>query len=388
MLHRYGYFRLIPVVLLSVVLASCNRLATFDFGDAPDPSYPTQNDDGEPEGPAVTALDGDGEFLTAVILGECVTVETEPENPDRCDDSDPAGNISAQTIAIKITRTGLEAEGDYWANVALDMVGDGRWDPESEWVVRNCSVPAAGPDQETIVCDATGSSLAPAENGWLRVMLTDQQAPSGGWDGSAFFEAGEAKGEVEDYSKGSVATPVPPPTPIPTATPLPTATPDPSEGGESFLDPIGDAQVMDDEGNFPGIALPEDRSDIREVRVMWLTEDDQDYLVLWIFREKSERSNSSAVQAFLTVGQDTLVRVIVWEDHEEQVTFHVFGEEGEITDSGASVEVLENGGQVHFKIPADQVGEADSFIVRSFDRLNSGDQRGFDSTEYFSLPAR
>ena len=79
-------------------------------------------------------------------------------------------------------------------------------------------------------------------------------------------------------------------------------------------------------------------------------------------------------------------RVIVWEDHEDVVSFHVFAEEGEISDSGVTVEVENNGGHVHFKIPADQVGDADSFIVRSFDRLNHGDQRGFDSTEYFPLP--
>lgn len=143
---------------------------------------------------------------------------------------------------------------------------------------------------------------------------------------------------------------------------------------------------MDDAGNFPGISLSHDRSDINEVRAMGITEDDQSFLVFWIFREKSERSDSSAIQLFLTIGEDTLIRFLVREDHEGEVTQHVFGEEDEITDSGVIFEVLNNGGQVHIKIPAEQVGEADSFIVQSFDRVKREDDRGFDNTEYFPIP--
>jgi hypothetical protein len=198
----------------------------------------------------------------------------------------------------------------------------------------------------------------------------------------------------------ATSTPMPTPTPsvtptiaetsTPTATatdsPIPTPTLDPSASGQSFSDPIGDSQVMDDAGNFPGISLPHDRSDINEVRAMWITENDQSFLVFWIFREKSERSDSSAIQVFLTIGEDTLIRFLVWEDHEGEVTQHVFGEEDEITDSGVIFEVLNNGGQVHIKIPAEQVGEADSFIVQSFDRVNREDDRGFDNTEYYPIP--
>lgn len=285
-------------------------------------------------------------------------------------------------MRIFIHRTDAPAEGDFWLNVVVDVDGDGRWDLEAEWAVRNCVVPATGLENETIECDATGSSLAPSPNGWLRVLLADQQAPSDGWDGSAFFEPGEALGEVEDYFQHSVPTPIPPPSPTPTPSP----TPDPSTSGQSFPDPVGDSQVMNDSGNFPGIALPHDRSDIREVRSMWITEDDQSFLVFWIFRVKTKRSDSSAIQVFLTIGEDALIRVLAWQDHEEEVTEQVFDEKGEISDSGVTFEVFNNGGQVHIKIPAEQVGEADSFLVRSFDRVNREDDRGFDSTEYLPIP--
>ena len=102
--------------------------------------------------------------------------------------------------------------------------------------------------------------------------------------------------------------------------------------------------------------------------------------------DKTERSNSSAIQIFLTIGEDTLTRILAWQDHDEMVTEQVFDNDGEIDDFGVTFEVLNNGGQVHIKIPAQQVGEANSFIVHSFDRINSGDDRGFDSTGYFPIP--
>lgn len=269
----------------------------------------------------------------------------------------------------------------------VDIDDSGDWDPESEWVVRNCAVPVEGPETETVLCPITGSSLAAVANGWVRVLIADRQAPAGGWDGSAFFEPGEALGEVEDYSQQELPPTPAPPTPTPTPTPEPTATPP----TETYSDPADDAQQMDEAGNLTGVGLPGHPADLRDVQMMWVTENGQLFLEIWVFRNKESRSFSSAVQAFLTSGPDgeqVLVVVLAWEDHADEVQFFIQGPQGTIVDERVVIMPVNDGAEVHFKIPADLVGDADRVLVYSYDMPVEGQLRGFDGTDiYVPLPA-
>lgn len=388
--RRPSIMLLLVLAVLSSALMGCGLKPLFDFGDAPDPSYPTQPEDRQPPGPALSARDDSDEFLAAVILGDCVTVETEPVLPDNCDDSRPELHLAAQQVFVRIRRTGAAEGGTYWINLVLDGDDSGDWDPENEWLVRNCEVPVGGPETETVSCPTDDPMATASAGSWLRVLIADRQAPASGWDGSAFFEPGEALGEVEDYRLQELpATPVPPtPTPTATSTPTPTATP----MGAIYEDPPDDAQEMDDAGELTGLGLLGHPADIRQVQMFWVTEDGQEFLVVRVFRAKLSRSFSSAVQVFITSGPDgnqVLELVLAWEDHDNEVQFFLAGREGEITDDRVVIMPVQDGALVEFRIPLDLIGASDRLLVYSYDMQEQGQFRGFDGTdEYVPLPAR
>ena len=192
-------------------------------------------------------------------------------------------------------------------------------------------------------------------------------------------------------------TPEPPaatPTGTETGTPTPTPEITPTEPtGVIYSDPPDDSLQMDDEGNLTGVGLPGHPSDLREVRMMWVTEDGEQFLEIWIFRSKSGHSFSSAVQVFLASGpsgQETLAMVLLWEDHAGQVTRQAQDPQGvEIRDERILIQPLNDGAEVHLRIPADRVSPADRLLICSFDKPVDGELRGFDGTnEYVPIPER
>ncbi len=567
---------ILSAVLAILILAACQPGADLeidnqlDYGDAPDPTFPTGDHEDSPSGPAPAALDSEGAEVTGIVLGNCISAEESPRASDDCDDSQPTLHRIAGTFQVQIRRTDAASQGSYWLNVVADLNNDGSWDPDSEWVVRNCPVPTQGEPEGTLECDTTSTGLLSIERGYLRVMVTDVMAPQDGWDGSGFFEPGSALGEVEDHlyersadygdapdpsfptfpstsapsgpfvffhspqiGVGSCTTwedspavpsdacddgdpvfdpewgvfgvdvstvegwiprdmylnvvldlnadgvwqpmaewivrncPVPesaqapavnfilcpllasaqlfgnlpsdspvwyrillseveldepagwrgegdpagysfgevedgtyrrddenPRLPLPTPTmPVVTAperpTTQPEIGVGRNIDAPDDVQFMDDAGNLVGSAPAGHPADILEVQAMWVTEGEERYLEIWVFRAKCERGYSSAVQFFLFVDDFSSPALGgFWQDHASQITQQFFGPEGELRNPGIGVEVNGNGMQVHFKIPEELVGDANRLLVRSFDRPSETEDqyRGFDETDLLQLP--
>lgn len=199
----------IPLCLLALaaVLSTTVRAqdgAVYDLGDASDPTFPTRLNKAENAGPAVLALDSGGAFVSHIILGECVSVEADAKlggDPgDDCDDGQPTfDRLADDRLRVLIRRTDAPAAGDFFLNVLIDINNDGAWNPDSDWIVQNCPVPAQGEAREVLECLIDPLDFLSIQPGWARVMISDLPAPASGWDGSAFFAPGEARGEIEDY---------------------------------------------------------------------------------------------------------------------------------------------------------------------------------------------
>ena len=125
--HSPSIALLFTAALFCFALVGCTLAPALDFGDAPDPSYPTEPDDPDAPGPGLTALDDSDDFLAAIILGDCVTTETGPQFPDDCDDSLPQLHLTAQEALVRIRRTGIAEQGTYWINLLVDADDSGDW---------------------------------------------------------------------------------------------------------------------------------------------------------------------------------------------------------------------------------------------------------------------
>ncbi|MBI3160319.1 MAG: hypothetical protein HYZ26_12045 [Chloroflexi bacterium] len=211
---RVHLFAFLLIALVPVAVGP--ESLQLDFGDLPDPPYPTLLHAEGRSGPAPLALGPEGEVITSVLLGNCVTGEAKPNlvDKDTCDDGQFQLNVSARRLEILVTRPDARAEGIYWLNFLMDMNDDGEWDPETpEWLVRNCPVAAGGLTVERIHCETepVDASVDLSKPHAIRVMVSDMAAPAEGWDGSAYFEPGEGRGEVEDHGIEPSPTPPPPP---------------------------------------------------------------------------------------------------------------------------------------------------------------------------------
>lgn len=393
------------ILALALLAAACGAAQSqtpsgIDLGDAPDPTFPTRIDS---QGPALLALDDAGAYITDILLGDCASEENQPRPVDDCDDGQPRFVQGGQSLQVQIRRTGAGASGQYWINLVIDLNNDGRWDPENEWLVRNCPVPVDGPQSETVQCPAAGTPLLSAEPGWLRVLVADRQAPESGWDGSAFSPAGEARGEVEDYLIEPGPTPEPTP---PTATPRPPTAPpatsteppeteepttDPETGVSRHTDDTDDVVLLDDQGNRIGPAPAGHRADIVYFEMRWVEIDGQRFLEIRIVRNKAEMSNSSAVQAWLVRGSGTSavpVAAPFWELHGGRLQQGLLTTQGATSYPGLTIEIRQNGGDILFRIPEALVGDATGVFLRSFDRTEASDSRGFDETDTVPLPPR
>jgi hypothetical protein len=207
---RLGQLRLILAV--AIIALACNigpppptldpaqnEFGIADFGDAPDPNFPT-----------LLARDGaraqDPSRFWLGSLGAPPSTEPDAKivNRDETDDGlvellVTAGKVFVTFQAVKSPDAG---PGIAYFNLLADSNGDGKWQDftapggvVSEWVVVNRALNLAPGETVQIKAEfllTQGSLVA-----WVRATLTDTPAPDG-WNGTGRF----AQGEVEDHRIG------------------------------------------------------------------------------------------------------------------------------------------------------------------------------------------
>ena len=150
----------------------------FDFGDAPDPLFPTlaKNDGARHKD------------VSRAWFGQ--SVDTERDAADQVDvlaktgDSFDDGLLGA--IPLEFSVTNNDWDGPVYVNVLLDINKDGDWEDQGEWVVQNMAVDVPAGQTLEFVTDVDF-----AEEANLRMTLTG--APLDGYVGKGEFEIGETE---------------------------------------------------------------------------------------------------------------------------------------------------------------------------------------------------
>jgi hypothetical protein len=232
----------IVIVVLIVSSFACNlpsqvtptpaRTLIADYGDAPDPNFPS----------LLASRGAHTLDITQFWLGSTqepsATTEPDAKIIDRDELDDGLERVIAQGSALALTFRAVKSRnangGIVYFNLLADLNADGRWQGQNEWVTINREIQLAPGASEIIE-----SRLASApKNFWIRATLTDKPVDAAafpnGWDGTGEF----AKGEVEDYRFPFTIVPPPtdttPPPYTPTLTPtrfitsLPPRTPTPT----------------------------------------------------------------------------------------------------------------------------------------------------------------
>lgn len=180
-----------------------------DYGDAPDPGYPSRGGSGgsRHRDPRRAWLGG----------GADVEGDSRQVNADADD-----ALVSASPLSFTVTNG--RHLGALYANALVDQNQDGDWDDPGEWVLVN-RVVRVGPGESEVVV-AGDASLG--EGTWARLTVTGE--PLSGWTG----RGAHALGETEDWFLTSA--PAPASTPLLLGTPPPTEPPTQPPGGD---DPPG-----------------------------------------------------------------------------------------------------------------------------------------------------
>ncbi|UCF79041.1 MAG: hypothetical protein JSW03_01905, partial [Candidatus Eiseniibacteriota bacterium] len=212
-------------LLVALLLLACSALAQpqADYGDAPDPTFPSFF---ASNGPYHTTL-------TDCYVGWTSTSEPNALVPDLdADDGGPmiyaflnAAAIWTGWIYVPITidasAPGPNLQPRY-LNVLLDCNSSGTWcDQAGEWIVRNYLLPDFAPyllvhyPGQTVWYNIGGFTWVNDYSGihWLRVTLSDAPVTPNvpnGWDGSW---GGFVLGETEDWPLAWFYHPPPPPNP-------------------------------------------------------------------------------------------------------------------------------------------------------------------------------
>lgn len=163
----------------------------FDYGDAPDPEYPTtQGSNGtrhvDPQ---------------RVWLGENVTSEETPNqiNTDLHDDAFVTNQSSSGELTVEVTNRDA-GDDTFYVNLLVDTNGDGDWTDEDEWAVQNheVTVPAGSTATtgftvgDEVITYLNGSA---SEGGYTRLTLTTK--PLANYTGHGEYPVGE----TEDYKR-------------------------------------------------------------------------------------------------------------------------------------------------------------------------------------------
>jgi hypothetical protein len=211
----------------------------WDFGDAPDPGFPS-----------LAASDGARHALVSFEwLGDAV--DTEPDarhvESDQHDDGVVLEELTACTedsLGVRVTVQSrddpehpYDAQHLLYLNVLVDWDGSGSWGGRvwcaegvfaSEWAVRNLAIDVSSwPEGELSAVVPIEFTAGPrAGEAWARFTLSYGEVVSGeDWDGRGAFTYGETEDYLVTISVPPAPTPAPPsPTPVPKATSLATAT--------------------------------------------------------------------------------------------------------------------------------------------------------------------
>lgn len=169
-----------------------------DFGDAPDPSFPTR-----------LATNGartrDGSKFWLGPLSAPPSMEADAKVTDRDDDNGLVRQVATAGRVLITFRAAMSQSATArtaYFNVLADTNGDGRWEdfigPDgqavSEWVVQNRTVTLSPGQEQPLEADfpETRGNLEV----WFRGMLTDTPIA---WSTSAYGTGSYDQGEVEDY---------------------------------------------------------------------------------------------------------------------------------------------------------------------------------------------
>jgi len=175
--------------------------APLDFGDAPDPGYPSLlASDGARHTPT------DTEFLGLQSTGDGKDFEPDAKiiDADLFDDglltlALTTGN-PAQTVDFEVTNL-IPDDQTLIVNILLDLNGDGDWNDPGEHVVQNQPIPLTGIAEGVFTSDPFSTVGATGGPTWMRITLTRHQI-NPNWDGTmasaGYAEAFEC-GETEDW---------------------------------------------------------------------------------------------------------------------------------------------------------------------------------------------
>jgi len=169
----------------SFAVTGTSTCGDLDFGDAPDPTYPSK-------------LASDGARDTdpsALWLGATSTAESDSiQTGDVGDD----GLLGSLPLKLSFSRSSTDTPGFY--HVLVDRNDDGDWDDPGEQELLNRSV--GWFLNQSLGGTMIWPSIDLPLNGWIRITITGQAVPSN-WNGTGEF----AVGESEDYFWQSRSTP-------------------------------------------------------------------------------------------------------------------------------------------------------------------------------------
>jgi len=156
----------------------------FDYGDAPDPLYPS------------LLLSGGARHIDVdtVWLGYSADRENDSAQIDL--DLFDDGLLGSEPLEVRVQR--VSAATDAYLNVLVDANDDGDWADAGEWVVQNADPFALAPTATDV--DYIDATVDLPLNRWVRLTVTDTSIAS--YDGTGMQSAGE----TEDYELTSALT--------------------------------------------------------------------------------------------------------------------------------------------------------------------------------------
>lgn len=209
------------LIVLALVLSACTDPIVsrpgwrstlspelYDFGDAPDPDYPSLlTSDG--------ARTHDPYQFWLGPLDSQTTIEPEAKvtDLDEADDGLVEWSVTNGKIllTIRLSRDTDSPAGNVYLNGLIDADGNGVWDSSAvkEWFIVNQVIRLEPGQEVTINAEATGNPET-----WIRLMVSDLPVKSDNWNGTGLWKVGE----VEDYllRSSGYETPTPFKTPTPT----------------------------------------------------------------------------------------------------------------------------------------------------------------------------
>ncbi|MBI4788103.1 MAG: hypothetical protein HY782_13805 [Chloroflexi bacterium] len=167
-----------------------------DFGDAPDPAFPTLRASN-----GARTVDPTRFWLGTLESRPTTEADANLVDRDEMDDGlvEALVNAGMVSVTFRAVKSREAADGLIYFNLLADSNGDGRWQDlgqVQEWVVKNQSINLA-PGESTLIKVEFALAQGTLE-AWLRGMLAERPVNDSNWTGTGSF----AQGEVEDHRIG------------------------------------------------------------------------------------------------------------------------------------------------------------------------------------------